>query len=1092
MKLTTILMTVFLFRLSASVHAQISLDEKNTTLVKVLQNIKKQTGTDFLYNVYSLKKAKPVSVKCTNVSLKEALELCFANQSLSYKIQDNMVIIAEQQNKRSSVLSTIKMVPLLKISGLVKDTVGVGIPNVSVQNKATSKTVSTDDKGAFAIDANIGDVLVFSSIGFEKQELTISSATALIVVLKEEKSTLAQVVVTALGIKRSTNALTYNVQQVKGEELTKVPDPSFVNSLSGKVAGLTLTHSSAPGGSTKAVLRGNKSINGNNNALYVVDGVPLPSLSGTSTSDGFQLSDSGDGIANLNPDDIDEISVLSGASASALYGGAASNGVILITTKKGKAGKATINYSSNVTFDQPFVLPKVQTSYGAADNGFNGWGAKASASSSYDPKDFFNTGKTYINALSIAGGTEKNQSYFSAAATNADGIIPNNKLDRYNFSYRNTTSFFENKLSLDANIAYTYQKSQNMPGQGQYYNPLTGVYLFPSASANFDQYKNFEVFNSARNIYVQNWPYDPSGIALQNPYWVANRNLFQTERNRIMGTVTAKYNFTSYLNLQGRARIDRTTDFGTTKLYATTIPVLTDNSNNGKYNERDALNSQTYADLLLNFVKTFNQFSLNATLGSSILNTKMRTTDIGGPLDPFKVPNFFSLYNIDPSALKINPAPYGSDPRPVYREQNQAVFFTGTLGYKNYLYLDVTARNDWNSSLPKSFFYPAVGLSAVISEMTKMPEAISFAKLRLSYAEVGNAIPSQYAYAGNPTYVISSGGISLNTGKSLGNELKPERSKSFEIGADLRFFNNKLTLTATYYNTNTYNQFFRLPAAPSTGYSYIDYNAGKVRNQGMETSLGYNATFGDFKWMPTVNFSFNRNKVVDLLNTIDPATGQQVHVTSLSLNGSSVILEGSSYGDIQVKDYLRDASGNLLLDNKGLPQYSNNLIVVGNVNPKYLLSFNNGFKYKNFSLSFLLDGRFGGNVVSNTEKVLDQFGMSQRTADTRNSGGLSFGGTDITKDYYGRISSEYTPYVYSATNIRLRELSFGYTIPAKVFNNKIQGIQLSVIGRNLWMIYNKAPFDPEVITLTGNNFQGYEDFSVPSLRSIGFSLKFTL
>ncbi|QNR83140.1 SusC/RagA family TonB-linked outer membrane protein [Pedobacter riviphilus] len=978
------------------------------------------------------------------------------------------------------------------IKGTVKDETGATLPGVTITIKGAQGGTQTNTSGQYSITAKTGDVLVFSFIGYQRKEVTVGTQSTIDIALTPDSKNLETVVVTALGIKRSTKALTYNVQTLNTNAVNDVKDPSFVNSLTGKVAGLTLTHSSAPGGSTKAVLRGNKSINGNNNALYVVDGVPLPSLSSSSVSDGFQISDSGDGISNLNPDDIEEISVLSGASASALYGGAASNGVILITTKKGKSGKASLNFNSSVTFDKPFVLPKVQTIYGAESNGFNGWGAQAANASNYDPKDFFNTGKTYANALSISGGTEKNQSYFSAASTNAQGIIPNNKLDRYNFSYRNTSSFFNDKLSLDANVAYTYQKALNMPGQGQYYNPLTGVYLFPSASADFNQYKNYEVFNPARNINVQNWPYDPSGIALQNPYWVANRNLFATERNRILGSVTAKYNFTSYLNLQGRAKIDRTTDFGTTKLYATTIPVLTDNSNNGKYGERNALNSQTYADLLLNFNKTFDKFSVTATLGTSILNTKIRTTDIGGPLDPFKVPNFFSLYNIDPAKLNINPAPYGSDPRPEYREQNQAAFFTGTLGYKNYLFLDITGRNDWNSSLPKSFFYPAVGLSAVISEMAKLPEFISFAKLRVSYAEVGNAIPPQYAYAGNPTYPVSSGGISLNTGKSLGSELKPERSKSFEIGTDLKFLKNKLSLTATYYKTNTFNQFFRVPAAPSTGYTYVDYNAGKVRNQGLESSLSYNANFGEFTWTPTVNFSFNRNKVIDLLNTIDPTTGQTVHITSVSLSGSSVILEGSSYGDIQVKDYVRNTDGSLKLDASGLPQYSNNLVVVGNVNPKYQLSFNNSFSYKKFSLSFLIDGRFGGNVVSNTEKVLDQFGMSERSAAVRLAGGVKSGTIDVTKDYFGRISSEYTSYVYSATNIRLRELSFGYTIPAKVFNNKIQGLQLSIIGRNLWMIHNKAPFDPEVITLTGNSFQGFEDFSVPSLRSIGFSLKFNL
>ncbi|MBB6239828.1 TonB-linked SusC/RagA family outer membrane protein [Pedobacter sp. AK013] len=981
------------------------------------------------------------------------------------------------------------------IKGTVKDETGATLPGVTITIKGAQGGTQTNTSGQYSITAKTGDVLVFSFIGYLRKEVTVGTQSTIDITLTPDSKNLETVVVTALGIKRSTKALTYNVQTLNTNAVNDVKDPSFVNSLTGKVAGLTLTHSSAPGGSTKAVLRGNKSITGNNNALYVVDGVPLPSLSSSALSDGFQLSDSGDGISNLNPDDIEEISVLSGASAAALYGGAASNGVILITTKKGKAGKTSINFNSSVTFDKPFILPEVQNSYGAsAPEAFDGWGSKANNGGSYNPKDFFNTGKTFTNALSISGGTEKNQTYFSAAATNADGIIPNNKLDRYNFSFRNTTSFFNDKLTLDANVDYTYQNMLNMPGQGTYYNPLVGVYLFPGASADFNQYKNYETFDPIRNINVQNWAYSVNDLSVQNPYWVANRNLFANQRNRILGSVTAKYNFTSYLNLQGRIKMDRTTDFGTNKIYASTIATLSGSSPNGFYREINDLNSQTYADLLLNFNKTLGQFTLNTTLGTSILNNKQRTTNIGGPLDIYKIPNFFSLYNINPSTLQVNNPPFGFDPRPEYREQNQAAFITATLGYHNYLFLDVTGRNDWNSSLPKSFFYPSVGLSAVLSEMFKLPEAISFAKLRLSYAQVGNAIPPQYAYAAAPaTFPVSGAGITLSSGKQLESQLKPEKTKSFEIGADLKFFKNKLNLTATYYTTNTTNQFFRLPAAPSTGYSYVDFNAGKVKNQGLETSLSSNVNLGEVIWTPAVNFSFNRNKVVELLHKTDPTTGLPVNFTSLKLGGNTFIEEGGAYGDIKLNDYNRNADGSIVLDKDGLPTFSNNLITVGNVNPKYQLSFNNGFNYKNFKLSFLVDGRFGGQVVSNTEMKLDQYGMSQRTADSRSNGTQKFNNADNSQAYYNRISSQLSPsYVYSATNIRLRELSLGYTIPGKAFNNKIQNIQLSVIGRNLWMIYNKAPFDPEVITLTGNAFQGFENFSSPSLRSFGFSLKVTL
>jgi TonB-linked SusC/RagA family outer membrane protein len=976
------------------------------------------------------------------------------------------------------------------IKGTVKDEAGVTLPGVSVKVKGSQQATQTNVSGQYAIAAKAGDVLVFSYVGYTVKEVTVAAQGTIDVVLNSNSQNLETVVVTALGIKKSTKSLTYNVQTLGSKEVNDVKDPSFVNSLTGKVSGLTLTHSSAPGGSTKAVLRGNKSISGNNNALYVVDGVPLPSLSGNGKSDGFQLSDAGDGISNLNPEDIEEVSVLSGASASALYGGQASNGVILITTKKGKAGKTVVNFNSSTTFDSPFLLPELQRNYGTANKAkpeegptFNGWGAKTANQSSYTPNDFFQTGKTFTNALSLSGGTEKNQSFFSAAATNAEGIIPNTTRDRYNFPFTNTSSFFEDKLSVDARAEYIYQKSQNMPGQGEYYNPITSVYLFPGASYNFDDTKNFETFDPVRKINVQNWPYGDQGMSLQNPYWITQRNMFQTQRSRIVGSVTAKYKFTDWLNLQGRVRMDRATDKGENKIYATTAPGnLVSNSSNGRYATLDNLNSQTYADVLLNFNKAFGDFTINATAGASIINNLTSGLTIDGPLDPFKVPNFFSVLNLTQAGIVFTPN--------TYRKQTQAAFLTTSIGYKNYLFLDVSGRNDWNSTLPKPFFYPSVGLSAVISEMTQLPEFISFAKLRASYAEVGNEIPDNYAYATNPSFPIIGGAIVPFTGKPF-TTLNPERSKSFEFGADLKFLQNKLSLNATYYRTNTVNQFFRVNVSPTVGYNTYDLNAGDVQNQGLELSMGYNAELGALTWNPTINFSFNRNKIKELYTYTDPATGQFIEVKEFSLGGSSIVRKGGAYGDIQVKDFIRDANGNQVLDDKGLPQYSTNNIIAGNVNPRYMLSMSNGFRYKNFNLNFLVDSRIGGEVISRTEQTFDKRGMSQRTGDSRDQGGLMIKGADATEAYYNRIGAELTPYIYSATNIRLREVSFGYTIPAKVFNNKIQKIQLSVIGRNLWMIYKKAPFDPDVVTLTGNGFQGYDYFSMPSLRSIGFNVNFT-
>lgn len=1071
---------------SAAYAQQVTINSKRTPLKNVLNMIQQQSGYSLLYNAAEIDGDKKINIRINNASVEDAVKESLRGTSLTYTIKNKIIVIKRKNDP--------KMVNVYAqtISGKVTDAAGAPLVGATVSLSGIKIATSTNELGEFVLN-NVPEgtyTLSVTYVGFEAYSETVVVSNSPIsknITLTQSIAEEDNIVVTALGIKRSEKALTYNVQKVDGNAVNTVKDPSFVNALTGKIAGLTLTHSSAPGGSTKAVLRGNKSINGNNNALYVVDGIPLPSMASATTSNGFQLTDGGDGISNLNPDDIAEISVLSGASAAALYGGQAANGVILITTKKGMSGKTSVNLTSSATFDQPFILPKFQNTYGALNEGdFSGWGKKAQTGSSYSPKDFFNTGKTFANALSISGGTDKSQTYFSVASTNAKGIVPNNSLDRYNISLRNVTKFFNDKLTLDGRAEYTYQDLLNMPGQGTYFNPLTAVYLFPSASEDFNQYKAFEKYDELRKINVQNWPSDYfiNDLVLQNPYWVTNRNLFETERNRFAGSVTAKYDLSEYFNIQGRVKIDRATDFGTQKLYATTIPVLAGSSGNGYYREINYINRQTYGDLLLNYNRTFDNFSINAVLGTSITDNKLRTSSVGGSLDQYKIPNFFSLNNINPIAVLIDPD---------YRYQNQAVFFSGTFGFKDYLYLDVTGRNDWNSTLPKPFFYPSVGLSAILSNMVQLPQAISFAKIRLSYAEVGNAIDPKYAYAAAPaTYPISTSGIQLSKGFPLGDNLKPEMTKSFEIGTDLRFI-NKINFTATYYYTKTFNQFFRLTAPSSTGYSYYDFNGGQVNNQGVEASLGYNGLFGDFSWRPTLNFSFNKNKVVSLLTYTDPVNQSSITVDSVVLGGNTYVRKGHSYGDIGLFDFERDGNGNVKLNDAGLPVFSKNLIYVGNINPKFQLSFNNEFGFKNFLLGFLIDGRFGGKVISATEMKLDNYGMSERTAQIRDNGGMEFNGADITKNYYQTISSQLSPsYVYDATNIRLRELSFGYNIPAKAFNNKIHGIQLSVIGRNLWMIQNKAPFDPDVITLTGNEFQGYEYFSSPSLQSLGFSLKVNL
>ncbi len=983
----------------------------------------------------------------------------------------------------------------IRVSGKVLDEKGQPLIGVSVKVKNGTAGVSTDVNGTFVITAPENAVLVLSYIGYQNLEVPVAGKTTLTISLVPATNNLTEVVVTALGIKREARSLTYGVQTVSGDELTKVPDASLVNSLSGKVAGAQITRSSSGvGGSTKVVLRGNKSINGDNNALYVIDGIPMPRNNSGQIGGVFGGQDRGDGIENLNPDDVESITVLPGSSSAALYGSQGANGVILITTKKGLAGKTTVNFSSNTTFEKPFLIPKLQKTYGQTTVDENGqpvvnspfsWGSKLASPSTFDPKSFYNTGRTLINALSIQTGTETNQTYFSFENTNSSGVIPNNKLDKYNFTVRNSSQFFKNKLSLDVSANYISQNVNNRPYQGFYYNPIVPLYLFPRG-VDFNPYKNnYELYDPARQLNTQNWPYTISDIATQNPYWIINRNNNQDRLSRLLGTISAKYTITDWLNIQGRLKVDRTTDVYEAERYASTLNTLT--GAKGGYTFNPSGVTQTYADVIASFDKKLSdKFSLTANLGGSFQNNQTEGSVTDGNLLNFA--NVFSIANID--YVRVHPTQYAD------RRQIQSAFGTATLGYDNKIFLDITGRNDWDSSLAFTnkdhFFYPAVGLNVVLSQLFKLPELISFAKIRANITNVGNG--SSIAYATNPTYAINNGTTNA-IGAAPFTTLKPENTISYEIGLDSRFLNDNLNLTVNLYKSFSTNQIYQISVSPSTGYSSYYFNGGNLMNKGIEATLAYTAKFEGFTWRPSINFSLNRNKVLDVLEYTDPYTGANTSLDYVNLSSDVFNLrvqKGGSYGDMYANAAEKDANGNYITDANGLPIKSSDFTKIGNYNPNFLAGFQNEFNYKNFRLSFLVDGRFGGQVVSLTQGVLDQYGVSEASGKARDNGGVVVNGKKVDSQLYyttvgGRnaIASEY---VYSATNIRLRELVFGYTLPGTYLNNKIKNVGLSVIGRNLWMIKDNAPFDPDVALSTANGLQGLDVFNLPTLRSIGFKI----
>lgn len=986
------------------------------------------------------------------------------------------------------------------VHGQVRDASGQSLPGVSVLVKGTTRGTQTGVDGQFTLDARTGETLVISFIGYTSKEVTVAGTAGLNIVLNTDSKNLKEVVVTALGIVRSSQSLTFDQQTVSGSQLQVAKDPSFVNSLTGKVSGLTIVQSSSgAGGSTKAVLRGNKSLTGNNNVLYVVDGIPLSQNTNSQPNGGIYnyAPEGGDGISNINPDDIESLTVLKGASASALYGSQAANGVILITTKRGKAGKTTVNFSSNTVFSKATSLPSFQNSYGegnadTTNAGTSSWGPKYSGSS-YNPKSYFQTGHTLINSVSVSTGTEKNQTYLSYSNTNSEGIEPGNKLNRNNFTLRNTSNLYNDKLNLDASVSYIQQGVDNRPTVGTYFNPLTGLYLFPRG-ANFSQYKNYEVFNADRNINLQNWPF-PNLDFQQNPYWIQHRNPTHQGLDRILASFSAKYNIADWINFQVRGKIDRTNNTYNQDLFAGTTGQLS--GQYGKYTYNQSASNQVYADALLNINKKFNDFTLVATLGSSLQDNQSNGLGFGGNLA--QVDNYFNVGNIDRSSTGFN-QDAGS------RSQTQSVFASANLGYKDYLFLEVTGRNDWASALSftshESFFYPSVGLTDVLSSMVKLPDFITYSKFRVSVTDVGNSIQS-YVSTNPAQFPVGFSGITLNPAAPF-NALKPEKTRSFEVGTEWRFFSDKLSLDATYYSTNTFNQLFNVATSVSTGYSSRYINAGNVQNKGFEGSLSYRGPVGGgVSWSPALTFSLNRNKIISLFNYNDASSGLPATATRFVLPGGikAYSLEsrvGQAYGELYARDFQRDATGKIVTDPTGLPvlqdEDASKYKDVGNSNPDFMLGFNNTFRYKNFDLEFLLDGRFGGKVLDMTEAYMDYYGVSPATAAARNNGGVLVNGTKINAEAYyqqvGGPDGALARYAYSATNIRLREAALGYTIPGKVFNNTIKSVRISLQARNLFFIYKKAPYDPDVALSTDNGSQGIDIFGQPSVRTYGFNISF--
>lgn len=970
------------------------------------------------------------------------------------------------------------------IGGQVVDENGEPVIGATVTVKGTNKATATDIDGNFTLKAPKGSKLVVSYLGYTDKEV-VADGNAMVISLQESQFQLGEVVVTALGIKRSEKALSYNVQKVGGDNLTTVKSTNFMSSLSGKVAGVNINASSAGmGGATRVVMRGPKSINQSNQALYVIDGVPINNRNNGSSEGIFVDQPGGEGIADINPEDIESVNVLSGPAAAALYGSAAAQGVIMITTKKGAEGKVAVTISHSSQFSSPFKMPEFQNVYPNRPGEIRSWGEKGTSEySGFEPDQFFNTGSNIQNNVSLTVGNAKNQTYLSVGTTNAQGIIPNNDYNRYNFSFRNTTSFLNDKMTLDVSLNYINQNDCNLMAQGQYFNPLVPLYLFPRGES-FDAIRTFEVYDQARGIYVQNWNFGDA-LQMQNPYWVAKRMNRTNNKHRYMANASLKYQIFDWLDVVGRLRWDRTTNKAEDKRYASTINLFA-HSDYGFYKYHNTADQSLYGDFMFNVNKTLDNFSIGANVGGSMSRTQYDDNGFQGGL---KAPsNIFTPNAIDYASAT-------NDNRPIYafnKHYINSLFANVELGWRSMLYLTLTGRNDWDSALDgtsnESFFYPSVGLSAIISQMVKLPKAINYLKVRGSWASVGSAISPNITSAWRYGYNPASQSYVTVTYK-FPETFYPERTDSWEAGLTARFLDNSLTFDLTLYQSNTRKQTFLRPITVAEGYSSEYVQTGNVRNRGIELSIGYNKTWGDFTWNSNFTYSMNRNKIIDLLEDEDEV------INVGGLNGANVILKkGGTMGDVYTyTDFARDREGNIALDASGnvIRETLTNPEYRGSVLPKGNFGFSNDFTWKGINLGFLLTARVGGIVMSQTQAILDYYGVSQRTADAREAGGIPVNtGAVSAESYYSVVGGDnpiWSEYIYSGTNVRLQEAHVGYTIPRKWL--KGMDLSLGVTANNLFMIYCKAPFDPESTGSTGTFYQGFDYFMQPSLRSLGFNVK---
>lgn len=995
------------------------------------------------------------------------------------------------------------------VTGTVIGDDGVGIPGVTIVEKGTSNGIITNIDGVYTIKVADDATITFSFVGMQSVDEAVSGRSTIDVTLLASHIGLEEVVVTALGISKQKKALGYAVTTVGSDDIAVVKDHNPANSLVGKVAGVVVTQGSGgPGGGSRVIIRGNNSITGNNQPLVVVDGVPIDASGSNSGGSVYNSTITGGGITDINPDDIESITVLKGPNAAALYGSRAGNGVLLVTTKKGVKGKGLgVSFNSNITFDNPMLLPDYQNKYGQGSQGnvpgnvddlknsTGSWGPMLDGSSqlyytgenrpySAQPDnfaDFFETGAKYVNSISLDGAGDNYSIRFSYTNNYTESMIPNSDLKSHNFNLRGLVDLTD-KLKLDAKATYFNQNINNVVSQGS--EGIMSTIMDMPRNVDIEDLKTYQNPEESLNSISY-------GSLGSNPYWMLMHDRNENRRERFMGFGKLTYEFTPYLSAFAR--------IGTDVTHVKTESVNQPGHHfykSGRLSYGNNRVAETNADFLIMFNKDLSpDFNLSVNVGGN--NSRRTYESIGIYGEDFKIPTRATVAN-----TVVQRPSYS----PMSEKVVNSLYGQASLSYRDFIYLDVTGRNDWSSTLPeanRSYFYPSVTGSVLVNQIFD-PEADLFnlLKVRASWANVGN---DTGVYQLNQYYNVASDGylgLTQLTRPSVkfNEDLKPENIASLEFGLEGSMLNNRLFFDVSYYSIKTTDQIYDVPVPSSTGYSTFRENIGEMTNKGVEALIGgIPVRTDDFTWEVSANFSKNNNKLVSLTEDLESHVFNSTNSGNLNVQATA----GGGYGDLYGTTWRTNDAGQIVVDANGRPQASTDKDFLGNSQPDWTGGLSNTLTYKSISLRFLIDARFGGQIYAGTNSALAGSGVSKETLEYRENGIVVDGvilqddgtylpnATSISaQDYWGSVSGIASEYIFDQSNVRLRELVLSYNVPSSILKSGfIKGATVGLVGRNLFFIYKEIDHvDPEASLGTGNSGQGILSYNMPTARSIGFNV----